>query len=227
MSVYAAINPDGYASQYTMLYKAVKFQKEQTIELVDSFAVRSVSLDFPRKDLDYFKQKVFLSYDSTFTIPKSETALILKIEILETYPGSKYDDVCISELFFNDCFIAPQSQTANPIEKLYLNDAENALLLDDGVQQGALIYTDPSSVLQILEVSDNKKWAILLAMPAEIEGRAETTYLLFDLANKAMLNKQLEKYAGNYLAGNEIYFETDENGRIYLSYFAKDGDFIK
>ena len=64
-------------------------------------------------------------------------------------------------------------------------------------------------------------------MPAEVDGRAETSYLLFDLFNRVMVNSQLEKSAGNYLPGNEIYFESDESGVTYLTHFAKDGEYHK
>jgi len=227
LNVFAAVNPDGYVSEHGMLYKSVKFPEEQTVHLADSFIVRSVSLDFYQKDLADFKKRVYLSYDSTYKMPKAETCLILKIEILETYPGSKYDDVCISEIFFNDCFISSHPQTANPIKKVYLNDDENTLLLDDSVHQRGVVYCDTLSVLQIIDVSENKKWAIIISMPAEIEGRVETTYLLFDLLNKLMVNFQLEKCIGNYLPGNEMYFKSDENGRTYLTYLAKDGEIHK
>ena len=227
LSVFAAINPDGYVSEIGALYKAVKFPLEQTAYLVDSFGIQSVSLDFSQKDIDNFKNEVYLSYDSTYNIPKAANGLILEIEVIETYPGNKYDDVCISELFFNDRFISPQLQTANPVDKIYLNTAENALLLDNSVHQGKVVYSDTLSILQIIEVSENKKWVILISMPAEVEGRAETSYLLFDLFNRVMVNSQLKKSAGNYLPGNEIYFDSDESGRTYLTHFAKDGEYHK
>ena len=227
LSVFAAINPDGYVSEIGTLYKAVKFPLEQTVHLTDSFGIQSVSLDFSQKDIDNFKNEVYLSYDSTYKIPKASTCLILEFEVLKTYPGNKYDDVCISELFFNDCFISPPLRIANPAEKVYLNTAENALLLDNSIQQGVVVYSDILSVMQIIEVSENKKWAILISMPAENEGRAETSYLLFDLFNKVMVNSQLEKSIGNYLPGNEIYFDSDESGLTYLTYLAKDGEYHK
>ena len=153
--------------------------------------------------------------------------MIVKIEVLDTYPGTKYDDICISEIFFNDCFVSLHRQTANLIEKVYLNAAENKLLLGDSIHSGKVIYSDPLSVLQLMEISDNKKWAIIISMPAEIEGRAETSYLLFDLSNKKMVNSQLERCTGSYLPGNEMYFESSGSGRIYLTYLTKDGEYNK
>ena len=227
LNIYAAINPDGYASEYGLLYKAVKFSQEQIIHLADSFAVQSIPLDYSQKELTAFINMISKTFDADFQMPKAETCLILKLEILDIYCGSKYTDVCISEIFFNDCFISSHPQTANPIKKVYLNDDENTLLLDDSVHKREVVYCDTLSVLQIIDVSENKKWAIIISMPAEIEGRVETTYLLFDLLNKLMVNFQLEKCTGNYLPGNEMYFKSGENGRTYLTYLAKIGEIHK
>ena len=227
LSVFAAINPDGYVSEIGTLYKAVKFPQEQIVHLPDSFGIQSISLTIPQEDLFEFENVIYDLFNSEFKMPPGEECLILKIEIVDSYAGSKYDDVCISEIFFNDCFLSPQLKKINPVEKVYLNTAENALLLDNSVQQGKLVYSDTLSILQIMEVSENKKWAILISMPAENEGRAETSYLIFDLLNKAMVNGQLEKSIGNYMPGNEIYFDSGESGRTYLTYFAKDGEYHK
>lgn len=227
LNIFAAINPDGYVSEYGAIYKVVQFHREQNIHLADSFCVQSVHLDFFPEKLADFQKSIHKSYDIEFETPGAETCLILRIEIMETYPGTKYDDVCISEIFFNDRFVSPHLQTANLIEKVYLNAAENALLLDYSIHRGEVVYRDTLSVLQIIEISDNKKWAIIISMPAEIEGRAETSYLLFNLLNKKMLNSQLERYTGSYFPGNAMYFESDESGRIYLTYLAKDGEYNK
>jgi len=227
LSIFAAINPDGYVSEIGTLYKAVQFPQEQIVHLPDSFGIQSISLTILQEDLFEFENLIYDLFNSEFKMPQGEECLILKLEIIESYAGSKYDDVCISEIFFNDCFISPPLQKANPAENVYLNAAENELLLDNSVQQGEVVYRDTSSVLQIMEVSDNKKWAIIISMPAEIEGRAETSYLLFDLVNKKMLNSQLERYTGSYFPGNAMYFESGGSGRIYLTYLAKDGEYSK
>lgn len=225
LSVYAAINPDGYVSEIEALYKSVKFPQEQMVHLSDSFGIQSISVTLSQEDLFEFKNEIYDLFDSDFEMPPGEECLILKLEIIDSYAGSKYDDVCISQIFFNDCFISPPLKKTNPVEKVYLNAAENVLLLDNSVQQGEVVYRDTLSVLQIIEVSENKKWAILISMPAEVDGRAETSYLLFDLLNRELVNEQVGKRIENYLPGNEIFLESDEGGRTYLSYFAKDGEY--
>ncbi|NLL99983.1 MAG: hypothetical protein GX220_00815 [Treponema sp.] len=79
------------------------------------------------------------------------------------------------------------------------------------------VYSDNNSILQIMEISDDKKWVILISMPVKTEGRAEMTYLLADLQNRRIVNKELEKYAGNYM-----YFSRETDGHIYLNYIGND-----
>jgi hypothetical protein len=100
-------------------------------------------------------------------------------------------------------------------------------LLDEKARTGIVGYRDTLSVLQLIEVTQDKKWAIVISMPAEIEGRVETYYLLLDLLNRELVNAQLEKYTGSYISGSMIYFETGENNRQYLIYSTKDEENCK
>jgi len=226
-TIFAAVNPDGYVSEIGTQYKAFKFQQEQIVNLADNIAVQSIPLYFLREDLIDFASMVSRSFDSKFKLPKADECLILQTEILETFEGTKYNDVCISEIFFNDRFISPGPAPKNNISKVYTNQDENTILVDTKAKQGNIIYSEPSSVLQIIEVSKNKKWAIAISMPAEIQGRVETKYLLVDLVNRKIVNSQLEKSTGNYYSGNEMYFETANDNVLYLLYNAKDGKYYK
>jgi hypothetical protein len=218
LSVLAAVNPDGFVSENATMYKTVRFSQTKTVDLVDICAVQSIPLDFSPQRLSEFKKNVLRQYEKDFDIPKADSCLILQLEIVDTRPGSRYGDICISEIYFNDCLLSTASAGGCPIEKVYLNREENELLLDDGENRGVRAYRDTAAVLQILDISPDKRWAIVISMPAEIEGRAETTFLLFDLLTRELMNARLEKQTGNYLSGNEMHIETGENGRVYLNY---------
>lgn len=215
-SVYAAVNPEAYVNEIAALYKAVEFSEEKNIHLTDGFGIQSFPLDFSKEELAEFKKIVYDSFNSEFNLQTAETCLILKMEILDAWPGNKYNDVCISEIFFNDRFVSPHNSKISPIENIYLNKDENTLLIDNDEKMGVTIYRDTLSVLQIIDISKDKRWAILISMPAEIEGRAETNYLLADLINKKVVNSQLEKITGNYITGNAMFFETGVNDETFL-----------
>ncbi len=225
ISVYAAVNPDGYVSEIGVQYKAVKFEQEQIVHLADSFETQSIPLDLSQKELTDFANAVSKTFDARYHMPKAEQCFILKMEILESYHGNRYKDICISELFFNDRIMTFHPAPIPQILKVYLNSNEQTLLLDNNLNKHVEVYRDTSSVLQIIDISKNKKYAILISMPAEIQGRAETSYLLVDLINKTIFNSQLEKISGNYVYGNAKYFKTTDNDRLFLMYYTNEGEF--
>jgi hypothetical protein len=216
-SVYFAVNPDGYVSENRVLYKAIGFPPKKTIQLDDSFGIQSFPLKYSAQELSEFRKKVLHNYNSINRLPIADTCFVLQIEILETKSGTKYEDVCISEIFFNDSFVSRKKTASNKINKVYLSKDKNVLLLDDD-NHGVAVYNAASSVLQLIEVSKDKQWAILISMPAEIQGRVETTYLLVDLTNKEIVNSLIEESVGNYVSGEIIWFETGKNDKTYLIY---------
>jgi hypothetical protein len=73
-----------------------------------------------------------------------------------------------------------------------------------------------------VDVSKNKKWAVLISMPADIQGRAETTYLLADLVNRRIVNKELEKVTDTYTSGTELFFDYNKEGQLFLKYYDQE-----
>ncbi|MBN1409162.1 MAG: hypothetical protein JW956_15280 [Calditrichaceae bacterium] len=224
-SLYAAINPDGYISESNIGYKCVKFPDEKVILLADSCTIQSISLKFSVEKLNRFTKTVSHYYDSTIQIPKADTCFIVGMEILSAYAGTHYNDICISELFFNDRFVAGIPENDIQINNIYINSEENALLIDDSNTIGKIVYRDTSSVLQLIGTSEDKKWAILISMPAEIEGRVETIYHLINLISGQDITQQIEKVTGNYPIGNEMYFQSGGNSSIFLMYMGNDFEY--
>jgi len=227
LSLYFAINPEGYVSEYQSMYKVLAYKYKQVVQLKDTFALQSILLDFPESDLASFAKNAKKHFVSIFDLPIAKTTFVLKLEILETYPGTKYHDVCISELFFNNALMSFLPPGNTSVEKAYLNADENTLLIDTSEKKEIIAFYDPDALLQIIEISEDKKWAILLSMPSTIEGRAETVYLLIDLPGRKMMNPQLEKLTGHFITGNAMYFETGRNGQLYLVYDCPEGNTAK
>jgi len=189
--------------------------------------MQHIQLDFSQIKLIDFRKSVYKTFYSNFKQSIANTCLIMQLEILDIWQGSKYNDICISEIFFDDRFIPYNHSNSSNVKSVYLNSDENTLLVDYNNAKGVSIYRDTTSVLQIVEISENKKWAILISMPAKIQGRVETTYLLVDLVNKEVVNSQLENCTGNHLYGNEMHFEYNKNGMLYLKYNAIAGEYHK
>ena len=237
-SFYVAVNPEGYVTEISTLYKAVKIPYTQIenvplsriheITKIDMWFLKQYEeLHLLEKEISKYKKIVQSQYDTEFSTTQSSPCLILKIEILDIYNGNKYNDSCISEIFLNDCLISFHPITTKGIKRVYLNMSENSLLVEDDQNKETVVYSDSLSVLQIVEISEDKRWAIIVSMPASNEGRAETTYLLVDLMNKKIANSRIEEIAGNYSSGVPVFFESGENDILYLIYTNEDGQYSR
>jgi hypothetical protein len=227
LSVYATVHPEGYVTEIAGGYEGLKYPREQIVTLVDTFGIQTIELDFSRDELNEFSKKVYWQARSYFEPPLLDSCLIVKIDVVESLPGTKYDDICISELFLTgeECTLN-SSTPLTPIKKVYINQAENSLLIDDDQNQGIIIYHDPLSVLQLIDVSANNRWAIVISMPAEVgEGRVETFYQLVNIPDRKIVNDEIEECTGNYLSGSELSFETNISGQLILTYRVNDDEY--
>ncbi|MFP4687604.1 MAG: NADase-type glycan-binding domain-containing protein [bacterium] len=222
ISLFGGINPPGHVTEKATLYKAYRFARTQTVTLADTPGLQHISLNFSADELKDFEQQV----RSNHTHPEPGTpgsyGLIMELEITEINEGTKYEDICISELFFNDRFVSGQPAEKTVYSEPFINESENALLArqnGDTVE----IYSDPQSVLQLAEVSRDNNWLTLISMPANIEGRAETNYLLVDMRAGKVVNEVLAGATGDYRPGTPLYLEYDKNDHLQLNYVTAAG----
>jgi hypothetical protein len=102
LTCYAGINPEGHVTEIAELYKSKMFPKEYYIYLEDKFAVQSFPFPFSGKELKEFQDKFVVEYKKTSSVPIAAVKTILKIAIADVYKGAKYEDTCISEIFFSN-----------------------------------------------------------------------------------------------------------------------------
>lgn len=225
LSIWGGINPDGYVSEITTLYKALKFPTDTVVYIKDSFDVQSIPLNISQEKLRNFKDYTSQAYANSFNIPQAEFCFILQMEILDAWPGTKYDDVCISELFFNDRLVETKSNTI--ADTLYVNKEQNTLMAELQNEERFALYINIDAVVQIGEISNNKKWVILLSTPSQIEGRAEVSYLLVNIPNKEIVNEKLKQYSKDYVVGAPIYFEEASDHQLFLVFESIEGSLGK
>lgn len=216
ISLYTAIVPDGYASEYGFLCKAVPYSCRALSSLKDTFGIQNIPLQISFKDFLANHRQVLSRYKSYYDFPVLDTLVILKLELLSTYPGTVYDDICISELFLNNCYLSTGGKSKDMnVDTVYINEDENTLMIDTDKQKAIAVYTDTASILQIADITHDKKWAILISMPRETHGRIETRYRMIDIAGRDEISDKLEYLLTNYMSGEPLYLE-QRNGRSYL-----------
>ncbi len=223
ISFYYGILPEAYSSENSFLYKIADLHIAFDINLKDEYGVQSFSIpENISNRLQELILKAKTEYKQTEFPKAEEEGIFIKISLNEQYEGTKYKDVCISEIFFNPPYIAKQDNSKTKINKIYLDDTLNALIIDTDKQKHKIVYQDKNWVLDITEVSQNKEWVILFAMPAEKDGRSEVKYLLLDLINNQFIDSELEKSCMGFHSGYDIYFEQIEN-KLFLKYLVDDG----
>lgn len=227
LSLFAAFYPEGFSTEVGSSYIIKKYPLNRKIELTDTFGVQSFPLNFDDKVLLEFRKEAlvkaqnfndpdFKEFAETLDSISFSPSFIIKIEITESYHGSKYDDVCISELFFNDRFITPYPNRYPGISNVYIKD-DNTLLADFADKKGVVIYKDTSSVFTYVDWPENKNWAVLFHVNNDAVGegsRVEELYSLIDLKNREVVDSKFEKYTGH--STMFIILEVDDEGRVYI-----------
>lgn len=202
LTCYAGINPTGHITEIAYAFKTKLYPKDFYIDLQDVDSIQTFNFPFTPKELIEFKEQVKNQYLENFTEPIYQMAIIVKLEIEEVYKGTKYDDTCISEIFYNDSFVADyRHQQFKKVENIYIDESnEGRVLIDTPNQKGIVIIEDPESVFQVIDISIRKKWATIIRMPANSgEGRVETEYLLVNTHLGKIMNEEIEKTSGNQL----------------------------
>jgi|GEM_PF-429352 len=227
LSLWAAFYPEGFSTEIGKLYIMKKHPANKNIALADTFGVQSFLPGFDKKGLSAFQKKALAQADNfsgpeykkfaQSLYPKSFSfSFILKIKIMDSYHGSKYDDVCISELFFNDRFITPYPDKYSRISNVYIKD-ENTLLADFTDEKGVVIYKDASCVFTYVDWPENKNWAVLYHVKNDAAGegsRVEEQSSLIDLKNRELVDSKFKRYTGNTTLFMAL--EKDDEGRVYI-----------
>jgi len=226
LSIFAALYPEGFSTEVASLYVIKKYPLTKVLTLADTFDVQSFPLNLNKKELVAFQEEALMQakyFSGTEynrlagnTPPKSFLpSFILKMEITDSYPGKKYNDVCVSEIFFNDRFITPYPDKYSQALNVYIKD-DNTLLADYVDKKGVVIYKDTSSVFTYVECSENKNWAILYYTPNDEEGessRNEELAALIDLKNRENVESKFEKCTGTSAMFQVL--SKDGNGNVY------------
>ncbi len=218
LTLYAGVNPEGYVSEIAAVYKSLPYPEEYIIDLSDTCSVQSFAVPVSWKEINKFKKETIDSYTNDFDIPPADTSVIIKLEINEVYTGSRWDDTCISELFFNDVYIHnPLEEKYTQIDSVYVNDQNNTILIDYVQYKGMDLYTDPESILQIIDTSPDNQWVILIRMSAAPSPRHQTEYLLLNTFLGQVMNSAVRQTSGDSVTGPLLFKFKGKN--LFLEYY--------
>ncbi|MDD2411275.1 MAG: hypothetical protein PHR79_00005 [Bacteroidales bacterium] len=223
ISLNTGVVPDGYTSEWGVFGKILNSSDKQTFSLTDTYGVQQI--DLQNLVAEFLPQHIrnLSIYKTLDKFPIYDTLVILKLEILSVFPGTSSEDVCISEIFFNDCFVSSKScSPCGRAKNVYLNEEANTLLVDTDKKKANAIFVDNKSVLQIFEMTSDKRWAILLLTNPDPSNRAKAEYRVIDVLGEEDASKKIENVFPNYKVGDFVSFK-EKDGRDHLVIQEKSG----
>lgn len=213
--MFVGINLPGEVTELFTVYHARMFSKTGSLTLIDTSGFQKVSLPFDWESLLKFKEHTTSDFFAGRNIENEnyqpDVRYILQLRIMDIYNGDKYNDTCISEI---DTAMPEENTT---VTNVYLNDAENTIFMDTKTDKGIILDGVQDAFFQLVELSPDKQWVIVIKMPAEAGGsRVETTYLLYNTMLKMRFTPEL---LGPDVS--DLYDFTQKGDIIYLNYLNK------
>jgi hypothetical protein len=215
ITCFAAFSIEGHATELATDFEALQFPVEKSITLADRVEEQEIPFPFGRTEIQNFLDKAessFFRRHKGLVSEKVQRFLIVSCKIQSVYRGSKWNDTCLSELSFT--FPKSISRKLAPVRAISTDQDEHSVFLNrtDGTKD--ILVKDVDSIFQIVEISPDKEWVILIQMPSHPgPGRVETQYLLFN----TITSKQVLPGSAHPEIGNLYGFDT-ENRTLFLQY---------
>lgn len=223
LTIHIGINAEGFVTEVADVYQSLQLPGEFFIDLEDVSRMQTFNFPVKEDSLIQFRERAVERFNQEFDVSIKNLNTILRLEIVDIYRGSKYDDTCISELFFSDTFLTDyRTSYHKKVNKVYIDPSnESRILIDTPERNGISIKECIDAVFQISEASPNNDWITVIQMPKEVgEGRIETNYLLLNTRLARVMNAEVEIVAGQPLIGPFIL--VDRNGATVLEF--SDGE---
>jgi hypothetical protein len=204
LSCYAGVSPPGCVTEIARCFRARKHPGDFYLDLKDTFGLQSFPFPAAIEKLEDLLGEALADTLLTDSQPPDQFCLILQLDIVDVYRGTRWDDACISEIFFSDSYVSDRSRSRFSGATDLRSDPkrEGRLLADLPGGKTAVVFEDREAVLQIGEVSADGRWAALIRMDGGPgPGRRETEWLLLDVCRGAIINGDLERTSGQPLSG--------------------------
>ncbi len=213
LTCFAAFSIEGHCTEQIIELNTLKYPLERIVTLADQPEKQKISFPFDRVNLNIFlkhAKTVFFQTHPGIEPENVRQVLLISFEIRSVYQGNKWNDTCLSEL----SFFFPSHSTEKIVTAITTNEAENTVFLkySDGTRD--TLINDSNSVFQIVELSPDKQWVILIQMPTHpAPGRVATHYMLYNICSK---EKVLPSFS--YPNIGTMYGFEAENGTFNLQY---------
>ncbi len=220
------INPEGYVSETAGVYYCISVPGEIIIGLEDKMGFQYIDWTGLQPAIDSLYQEIDSLFKRSFPmLVAGPIKKMLSVEITDIFPGSSWDDTCISEISFADHIyhIPVGLEDTLSCENLRSSEDGKEILATSGNKEEIALIDFEDQFIQDIIFSDNREWAILIMGPDDPPlGRIETIYLLYEVAGNRIYNKIIESQTGKPIAG-PFFFNTN-NEKLVLEFFIPGED---
>lgn len=220
-----------------MYYYVRKFGTEEVVELEDLRASQEIDLPFDQANVNEFAAMCKKQFPEDYktqlekvkencpTCPTDPSfQFFMRVEILDVYKGSQWDDTCISDIWFTspeESFdvIPPDERIIEVWEDMdaamiYVStDKRSGIILADGnaLEKARNLGEGEYMDITLMDVSPDNEWAqIDYLYTADGAGRVDEYSTLYSVRYLSMIDDPIV----GILYG--AYGFTEENGKIYL-----------
>ena len=165
--------------------KTLNYKKSKSVKLNDTLDIQSVNFPFNWKTIKYFSKNALNKFKKEnikklkIRPEKLRAKYILCLEIIDVYSGAESRNACVSELWYGENetpAVIPQNKDV----KIYINEKRDTVLLDTAHEKGVLLEQNSDYIFEILEISKDRNWFIVLRIPSSItDVNIKTDYSLY------------------------------------------------
>ena len=230
ITLFAGFHIPGDVTEIAEAYTVKKIGAEKIVTLRDIMGLQEIPMPVDKKTA--FKERVDLTREfkidfrerlddlSEYDTPM-QLHYFLKFEIVDVYPGSSYDDTCISDILFHDMAIDPLSDD-EIIKKVYESGDKDLVLFDTDIRSG-IVLVDMKELeeykervegvemaITLMDTSPDKEWAQVDFMSTAVGTRVEEIPVLYHVRSMKRVGTDILDYSVS------MYGFTEEDGKIWL-----------
>ncbi|MDT8401757.1 MAG: hypothetical protein RQ743_08685 [Bacteroidales bacterium] len=209
LSIYAGIFLEGDQSEISCRYRLKELPQEKYLELDDRMGNQSFEISFPNNNIQCrdslvrlfksdFAEELEERQDMCPTCdPEPRLNYFMKIEIRNVYPGTEWDDTCISGISFeypeerhetigrSDIILQVYQDKDPASARIYVDtDRKAGIVLVDNTEHPG--YVNPGNneniSVVLMAVSPDKEWAqVDFIISGDGQGRAEEYSALYNI----------------------------------------------
>lgn len=174
VSLWKGVLPDGMVSEWTAMYVVTPLTDSETVQLEDTMELQEIPLPFPSRVPDPSLPDGYDRYVETHGFPPAvhEVRTFLRMEIGAVYPGSRWDDTCLTE-------VVPFSRNRFSATDVYGDDG--VIRYDTADRRSRSLYRNRDHHYEPFLTDSTGIWTVAFETAKHVDGRTETVYRIFRL----------------------------------------------